>query len=141
MNRDMFMKNFALLILTGATLSLAACGGSSDSSSFTGTNTLGNGNVYTCSTEKALDACDDDASCAATDCTLTTKVVEPASADCVKTGNTISIPKGTSCKVAFSGINGGVAQDASCSSGGVLTLGATFTNGSANLNGTTVTCK
>lgn len=141
------MKSILSLCVIGSALFLSACGGSSDSSSYTGTKTLGNGNKYTCSSEAAFSSCSNDATCMAS-CTLTSgnvKPVEPTSDDnnCETDGNNIFGVNGKSCLVSISSLNSGKLSTVDCSSSGELTIsnGVIARNGSINLNGYTFTCR
>ncbi len=140
--------SLSLLVLSSA-LVLSACGGDSDSSSFTGTKTLGNGNVYSCPSEVALTACTTDATCA-TSCTLTKENVKPvnpsnpsASNACETSGSNIFGVNGKSCIASVPALNGGADSTVDCLSNGTLIInnGLQVTNGSFNLNGFTFTCR
>lgn len=141
------MKGFFNLCVIGSALALSACGGSSDSSSYTGTKTLGNGNKYTCSSEAAFSSCSDDATCTAS-CTLTSgsvKPIESPSGDnaCETDGNNVFGVNGTSCLVSVPSLNSGELSTVDCLSNGTLIInnGFTVSNGSFTLNDYTFTCR
>lgn len=101
------MKKLLSLTLLASAMSLTACGGgSSDSSGSTYTSTfkstLGNGNVYSCPTQAALDSCKSDGTCQAAQCTITVQVVKPldpnTTTPCEVSGNNVYGKNGYSCK-------------------------------------------
>lgn len=139
------MKNFLQLTILGSALALTACGGSSGSSSFNGTKTLGNGNRYTCPSQQAMDQCTSDATCSKI-CTITKQVVKPVvpgkGNQCEIKGKTVHGVKGGTCKVSLPKLNGGSPTEISCPASGAIILGNGLQAGSGmiNLNGYKLTC-
>ncbi len=138
------MKKLMSLVALGSALALSACGGSSESSSFTGTKTLGNGNQYTCTSEAAMDSCTSDSTCSAS-CSLTHKAVAPVDTStptggkCKVDGNNIIGKKGKTCIVNLPALNKGKDVEMSCKNGKLILGGSSFSPG-MTINGSTFKC-
>lgn len=115
------MKKILSLSLLTSALVLSACGGSSDSSGNSNTNTytkvLANKNEYSCPTQTAQTACSSDSTCKAASCTLTKQVVTPVDTTtttaCEVTATNVYGKNGTSCKYVATNANAVLT----CSSG------------------------
>lgn len=129
------MKKLFGLALVSSALMLTACGGSSESSSYSAKKTLGNGNVYTCTSEAAMSACTSDATCAS-NCTLTTKAVNPNPAvtqgSCAIDANKNVSVTTDGCTYSSSSFNAGQTLKYTCVNGKVTT------SGGLNLSSTTI---
>ena len=144
------MKPFKLLALALFTTTLAACGGSSSDSSYSGTFSTG-GVTYQCNTESAFDACSKDRNCSG--CSSNQPQTQTPENSAVITATCASTTNGYSVSTTGCVIPGTQAQTAICSGNRLQLLtgtgitvnqlldkGSSFSSNGLNINGTAISC-